>query len=114
MQIRKRLKTTKPESEFDKTLETELLSAWNELSRLLNGGIKFVDNHNAETVVVADTGAVNTEFTVAHTLKRVPVGFLVVKRTGTGVVYESGTAWTTTAIYLKCTTANNAISVLVF
>ncbi len=114
MQIRSRLKTPKEESEFDKSLTQELLSAWRELSDLLNGGLKFSDNHNAETVTVSDTGTANTQFTVSHTLKRVPTGFIVTSRTGTGVVYNSGTAWTTTAIYLKCTTANNNINVLVF
>ncbi len=114
MQIRSRLNTIKPESEFDKVLEQELLAYCSDLARLLNGGLKFSDNQNAKTVEVADTGTANTEFSVTHTLKRVPSGFIVVRRTGTGVIYESGTAWTATTIYLKSTTANNAISVLIF
>jgi len=114
LQIKTRLKTVKPGNEFEKVLEQELLAYTSDLARLLNGGLRFSDNHNAETVAVADTGGANTEFTVTHSLKRIPVGFLVVSRTGTGVVYNSGTTWTATAIYLKCTTANNNISVLVF
>ena len=114
MQIRSRIKTTVPDNSFDKSLEQELLSAWNELAQLLNGGIKFSDNFNAETVTIADTGTANTEFTVTHALKRIPTGFIVTSRTGTGVVYNGSTAWSVSAIYLKCTTANNAIKVLVF
>lgn len=44
MQIRRRIKTEKPESEFDKTLEQELLSAWLELATLVNGGLTIADN----------------------------------------------------------------------
>jgi hypothetical protein len=113
-QIRKRIKTIPPSNDFERSLEQELLSFSLELSGMLNGGLKFSDNHNAQTVAVADTGSANAEFTVAHSLKRIPVGFIIVRRTGFGVVYESGTDWTAAAIYLKCTTANNNISVFVF
>ena len=114
MQIRRTIKTAKPESEFDKILEEELLSAWTELSNLLNGGIKFSDNFNGEIISVTDSGTINTEFTVSHTLKRVPTGFIVTNINKAGVTYDSGTAWTTTAIYLKCSVANATLKVLVF
>ena len=114
MQIRTKLKTPKEESEFDKSLTLELLSAWRELSVLLNGALTFQDNFNAEIVDVSDTGTANTEFTVSHGLKRVPTGFLIININKAGVVYANGTTWTTAAIYLKCDTANTTIKVLVF
>ena len=114
MQIRRRVKTARPETEFDKNLEQELLSFSIELSNILNGGVNFPDNFDAEILSVADSGTANTEFTVSHTLKRVPIGFIVLNINKAGVVYDSGTAWTTSAIYLKCSTANTVIKLLVF
>ena len=96
MQIRKRFKTTSPESGFDKVLEQELLSAWKELSEAINGGLKFSDNFNAATIDIADTGAANAENTLVHSLKRVPTGFLMINTNKGTTVYDSGTAWTVT------------------
>lgn len=116
MQIRKRIKTVKPASdnEFEKSLEQELLSYSLELAQIINRGIKFSDNFNAEILTVADTGAADTQFTIAHPLKRAPAGYLVIKINKAGVVYDSGAAWTDTDMYLKCSAANCAVTVLVF
>lgn len=113
-QIRSRIKTTKPETEFEKNLEKELLSFSLELANILNNGLKFSDNFDANILDIADTGAANASNTVAHTLKRVPTGFIVVNNNKAGVVYDGGTAWTTTDIYLKCSVANCTVKVLVF
>lgn len=114
MQIRKRIKTAKPENDFENVLERELLSAWLELATLLNGGLGFNDNFNCDIVPVADTGTVNTEFAVAHGLKRIPTGYLVIRRNKAGVVFDSGTTFTIANIYLKCSVANTQITVLIF
>jgi hypothetical protein len=112
MQIRDRLKLDKPESMFEKMLEKELLSIWNELSGVINGGLKFSDNFNCEQVVVADTGTADTEFKVAHTLKRVPSGYLMISRNKAGQIYKGSTAWSDTFVYLKADTANMNITLL--
>ena len=116
MQIRKRIKTVKPDekNEFEKSLEQELLSYSLELAQILNKGLKFSDNFNAEIKTIADSGVANSENTVAHTLKRVPAGYLVFKINKAGVVYDSGTTWTDTNIYIKCSVANCAITLLLF
>ena len=44
MQIRTRIKTGDPATQFDKDLIRELLSFTHELSRILNKGINIVDN----------------------------------------------------------------------
>ena len=46
-QVRRRIKTAKPESEFDRALEQELLSFGFELSGILNNGITVADNFAA-------------------------------------------------------------------
>jgi len=114
VQIRNRVKTAKPETDFEKSLEEELLSFSGELSQILNGGLKFSDNFNAVTVNITDTGTANSENTVAHTLKRVPVGFIVVNTNKAVSAYDSGTAWTATNVYLKFNTANCNVKVLIF
>lgn len=47
MQIRRRIKTAKPETVFEVALEQELLSFSLELSALLNNGLKIMDNFAA-------------------------------------------------------------------
>jgi hypothetical protein len=115
-QIRKRIKTVapNPENPFEKALEQELYSFSSELAQILNKGLLFADNFNAETKTITDSGVADSQNTVAHTLKRVPAGFVVLKINKGGVVYDSGTAWTDTAIYLKCSAANAAITLLVY
>ena len=116
MQIRKRIKTAKPDDKniFEKNLEQELYSYSTELAQIINKGLKFSDNFNAEIVSLSDSGNANSENEIAHTLKRVPTGYLVLKVNAAGIVYDSGTAWTDTKIYLKCNAANCAITILVF
>lgn len=113
MQIRKQIKTGRPESAFDKDLETELQSYTLELAAILNKGLKFVDNFNAQVLTMTTNAVANTEDAVAHTLKRVPAGYLVLQRDKAGIVYNSGTAWTATTLYLKCSAASTAITLLV-
>lgn len=69
------------------------------------------ENIAGEFQVVADTGAADTEFSVTHGLGSIPIGFLVTNIDKGGVIYDSGTAWTTTTIYLKCSAANAAVTV---
>lgn len=68
------------------------------------------ENMSGQWQVVADTGNADTEFTVAHTIGAVPIGFLVTNIDKGAVIYDSGTAWTSTNIYLKSTVANTAVT----
>ena len=85
----------------------------------LNGRVRFGDgadgergeNISGEFQVVADTGTANTEFSITHTLGATPIGYIVTKISNAGVIYDSGTAWTSTQIYLKSSAANSAVTV---
>lgn len=68
------------------------------------------ENVHGEFQVVADTGSANTEFSVTHLLGAVPIGYLVTKISNAGVIYDSGTPWTDTTIYLKSSAANSAVT----
>lgn len=101
----------------DKKL-SNLQDVQDRLHTILNGNVSLGSMDNAtftespgnidnKHVVVNSTIAANTEFAVTHNLNRIPTGFLIV-RTGmvSLVLYDSGTAWTTTQIFLKSTLAN--------
>ena len=54
-------------------------------------------------------GTANTEFSVTHNLGRIPKGYVVMFGTIAGSFYQgptTGTAWTTTQIFIKCSTAS--------
>jgi hypothetical protein len=75
--------------------------------------IASIPFNQSESISVADTGDANTEFSVTHHLDRVPVGFFVTNTDKAVSVYDSGTAWTSTTIYLKANVANAAITISV-
>ena len=84
------------------------------VASLLNGGLSFSDNFNAKTVSITDTGSANTDFAVAHTLKKIPTGYLLISNNKAGYVYNGSGTWTTSAIYLRHSVANAAITVIIF
>jgi len=63
---------------------------------------------------VADTGNADAEFTVAHSLGRTPKGWVITYADAACAVYDSGTAWTATALYLKCNAANVHVELTVY
>lgn len=90
--------------------------------KVLQGRVSYgtvTDGSRGENIwgqfqVVSDTGAADTEFTVAHTLGYTPTGFILVSIDKGAVVYQSGTAWTSTNTYFKCSVANCDVSVFLF
>jgi hypothetical protein len=70
--------------------------------------------NQSEGLSVADTGTHDVEFSITHHLKRQPNGFIVTKTDKACNVYDSGTAWTTTAIYLKCDVNNVSLEMHIF
>lgn len=65
-------------------------------------------------VVTYTTNAtLNTADTVTHNLGYVPNGYIVVQNGNGGVIYSGGSA-TRTTIPLKCTTASNAVTLMIF
>ncbi len=57
-------------------------------------------------VYVANTGTANIQFTVTHNLGRVPKFYDVKYISVSGIIYDSGTAWTKTQAFFKCSAAN--------
>ncbi len=61
------------------------------------------ENVSGAFVVYVSNGVADIEDTVAHGLGVAPVGYIVVKQDKGSNVYDSGTAWDSTNLYLKQT-----------
>jgi hypothetical protein len=68
-------------------------------------------NMDGEWFSIVDTGAVGADVVLNHSLKRVPVGYIVFAQDKAGSIYISGTPWTTSQAFLKGSTANMNIRV---
>lgn len=113
-QLKNVINLAREESTFDKSISQELRNYILDLSNILNKGIRFADNFDMNILSVTDTGTANSENIVSHSLRRIPLGYIVISRTGNGVVYNGSTAWTVDNIYIKSVSANNNIKLLVF
>lgn len=68
------------------------------------------ENISGTFQVYTSNAVADTEDTIAHGLGVAPIGFLVINIDKGGVVYDGGTAWDSTNIYLKCSTAATTIT----
>lgn len=114
MQIPSKLRLPEPQDKRERDLQYALTNFSRFLIDLLNGGLRFADNFDAEIKSITTNGTANTEDAVSHSLKRVPTGYLILNRDKAGVVYDSGTPWTATSIYLKCSVATVAVKIMIF
>lgn len=83
--------------------------AGNRLSDVLNSLFLL----GGKLVTYTTNATINTQDTVAHGLGYTPQGYIVVNNGNGGVVY-TGVAADATNLYLKCTTASDAVTLLVF
>jgi hypothetical protein len=100
--------------------DTNLRRWVEDLHKLTNRNISFgtqVDGQDqniaGHMVDVANTGAANTQFAVTHNLGRIPLFYDVKYINGNGVVYDSGTAWTKTQAFFKCSLATAHIRLFI-
>lgn len=98
-------------SKFDVDLVDCLLRYTAKIGDAINGGIKASDNWDAQIITVT-LAAANVEQAVAHTLKRVPTGYIVLSRNIAAVIYDGTTAWTSTNIYIRSDTNATTIKVI--
>lgn len=86
----------------------------NRLVAILNRGIKFSDNVDCVLITTTTSATPDAENTIAHTLGKLPVGYIVYSQDKSGSLYLGGTAWTSSNIYLKCNVASVAYKIIVF
>ncbi len=99
---------------YIRDLDDDISSLFTALQRRIRFGDatdgKASENIAGEFQVYTSNGTADTEDAVAHTLGSIPKGFLVINIDKGGVVYDSGTAWTSSNIYLKVTTISTAVT----
>lgn len=69
-------------------------------------------NIDGEMKVVAFPLA-NTDVTISHSLKQIPVGYLTLTSSNGGVIYDGTIAPTKTEITLRSTTAGNTVTLFI-
>lgn len=84
------------------------------LAAMFDKGIRVEEGIDVDIVSYTSNAVANTEDTVSHGLKRVPLGFIVVSQDKAGVCYWSGTTHTSTNLYLKNNVATVATKLIVF
>ena len=103
-----------PEKDYDRRLQEALQSFFRQLIDLLNQGLRFSANHDAQLQSYTTNATPDTEDSIAHTLKRVPDGVILVKSNKTVSLYDGPTAWTATTVYLRANVASATVKVLIF
>jgi hypothetical protein len=96
-------------------VESRIITTEGSLTRALQalaGRLTLRENIQAKVIEIPDTGPVNTEFIVTHSMGKIPTVYIYnMDRAGT--VYDSQrSTWTNKILKLKCTAAN-AVVVLV-
>ena len=71
-----------------------------EMQQVINGKIDFDSNIRTNVVDVSFTTA-NAEKPIAHTLNRVPIGYILVKTNVAVRLYDGATTNTASTIYIK-------------
>ena len=96
---------------FDRDL-VNVLGNWGlVLKAILDGGISLEDNVDLDIVSFTSSATPDAENTVAHELGKIPTYFVVADINKGGSIYRSGTSFTKTNVYLKCTVASAAVKV---
>jgi hypothetical protein len=93
------------------------------LALVLNGNVNYgstMNNADADTNMNAwkftgtSPGTANTDFTLPHSLGRIPVTINAQDTTNGGLIYRSpATPWTKTHVTFRCTTASAPYNIIV-
>lgn len=82
--------------------------------KILNRGIRFTDNVDCRSISLTTSGTPDASNTIAHTLGKIPIGYIVVYQNKAASLYDGGTTWTDTNIYLKSNVATVNFRIIVF
>ncbi len=90
---------------------------FNQVINCLNGRVRFgpgTSGNNGENIAgqfltITTNVTPNTESTFTHTMGSIPVGYIIIGQDKAGSLYQlanTGTAWTSSTISLKCSVAS--------
>jgi hypothetical protein len=88
------------------------------LAQILNAGLTFgdgtlIDNVAGKWMTYNTNVTPNTDDPLVHNLGVVPVGYLITKSPGAGWINTGVTPWTTTTIYLRCSSPNQVATIFI-
>jgi hypothetical protein len=86
----------------------------NRLVAILNRGITFTENVDCVLVTLTSSATPDDSNTVNHTLGKIPNGYIVYYQNKAGSLYDGGTTWTNTAIYVKSNIASVTFKIIIF
>lgn len=98
----------------DSLIQTEIENIYRTLNKV-SFGTTFNDraeNIDAYLVSVTANTVASDDTSITHDLKRTPVGFIVVSKSGSGDFYDGTGTNSDTLFYLKCTTASTRFKVI--
>lgn len=100
--------------QFDKDM-IAALGAWSlDQKLLLTRGLNFDDNFDSRRAQVTTHATPGTEFSVAHGLGKVPIGYIVYGQAAAGQIFDGATANTKDLLYLKSNVSAVQFRILVF
>ena len=98
------------------------VARWNERNaRVLAGNIHYGStmsnadkdkNMNCWKATGVTPGTANTDFTIQHSLGRIPLTINGQDGNNGGVLYRGSVAWSKTSVTIRCTTANMQYNVI--
>ena len=96
-----------------------LRQAWTMLMSVINGHLTFgkvgeVGNIQGVWATVVTPIVPDTDFTVTHNLGQVPVGYLLMSKSGACDVYTGSVASTSTTITLRASAADATVQLFIF
>ena len=110
--------------EIGKLNSTRLDSIDSDLKNLflaVQGRIRFgtgTDGERGENIhgrfqTLTTSATPDAENTLAHGLGSVPIGYIIINQDKAGSLYDSGTSWTSTSIFLKCNIASVTFNIFI-
>lgn len=108
-----------PDLDYERDIDKDL----NNLFLFTQGRVRFGngtsgndgENVSGQFLRITTNAVINTEDTFSHTIGAIPIGYIVLWQDKAGSIYQgptTGTAWTNSNIYLKCSVAS--VSCLLF
>lgn len=102
-----------PAGDWERDTERNIEEIQDTLAELLNNGLRFEDNFNCVKKSITTSAVIGTASTIAHGLKRVPIGYSIIRKDKAAHIFESA-APDSTNVYLKSDVASVTATILVF
>lgn len=103
-----------PKDEHQKSLEINLDKIFTALRLMLNNGLRFNENFDAAITVVTTNATPGVETAIAHGLKRIPIGCIVLEKTAAGHLYRGPSGKDATNYYVASDIASLTARVMIF